>query len=147
MSDPGEPTLPPFQPPEDEYEDAPPGSRDAGAPDPTPSAINPTDMRRRRVAAKERVNAILKFWIAALGTQGGRAALWEFLEAAHIRESRFACGPNGFPQPDATWFELGQKSMGEWLQHKLMTADYDGYGRMLREHHPDFQAPARRRSK
>ena len=34
----------------------------------------------------------------------GRQEMWGLLQAAHAFEERFACGPNGFPQVEATWF-------------------------------------------
>ncbi|SDD94849.1 hypothetical protein SAMN05216337_1017127 [Bradyrhizobium brasilense] len=69
--------------------------------------------KRRRIA-REKQEA-LDFWRAVFASEVGRREMFALLQSAHTFEERFACGPNGFPQPEATWFQAGEQAFGQRL--------------------------------
>lgn len=118
------------------------GSRDAGATDQTPSAVDQRDMAKQEQKARHRSKQIEKFWTTVLTMPGAQDALWDFLAWAGTFEDRFACGPNGFPQPDASWHNAGKRSAGEYWRDKLMAHNPEAYIEFLKGRHPSF--PKRR---
>jgi hypothetical protein len=100
-------------------------------------------VRRRKLSEAEKVR---DWWRQALSTATGRAVIWGLLNETGLFATTFACGPNGFPQPDATWHALGAKSVGERLYRTLMIHDRDALFRMHDEHDPAFAQPKKRRS-
>lgn len=80
------------------------GSDDAAS----PSAIKE---KGRRLSREQR--EALDFWRGIFSTPIGRREMWKLLTEAHTFEERFACGPNGFPQPEATWFQAGEQALGQ----------------------------------
>lgn len=87
-----------------------------------------------------------EFWRLVLSTPVGRREIWGLVKPAF--ETKFACGPNGFPQPEATWFHAGEHAHAEQIKLSLQIIDPDGFLQMLREHEPRFadrvDAPRRR---
>lgn len=75
-------------------------------------AGDPAQVRRRGTAQQIKERESIRFWTAIFSDPIGRREMWLLLEAAKPFEERFACGPNGFPQPEATWFNAGQQSLG-----------------------------------
>lgn len=109
-------------------------ARPADAPDAAdPDAIK--KVRRRKARAEDEARA---FWGRVLGDPVGRRELWGILEALKWRETPFQVGPNGFPQPEATWFQAGQREAGLRLYHKLVHHTREGVALMLDEHDPRF---------
>lgn len=90
--------------------------------------------RRLRKEARE----AQAFWRGVLADQIGRREVWRLLRDAHVFETRFACGPNGFPQPEATWFHAGEQDFGQRLYRALLRMDLAGVTAMHREHDQDF---------
>jgi hypothetical protein len=91
-----------------------------------------------------------KFWAQVFAHPVGRREMWAILQSAHTFEERFACGPNGFPNADATWFEAGQQSLGLRLFMSWQRFHPEGVLLMQQEHDPRFQKPKppkRRRTK
>jgi hypothetical protein len=82
-----------------------------------------------------------KFWKAAFSTPVGRRELWGILQATHAFEERFACGPNGFPQTEATWFHAGQQAFGQRLFLSWQVFDPEGVFLMQQEHDARFARP------
>jgi hypothetical protein len=82
------------------------------------------------------------FWQQVFAHPVGRREMWAILQSAHTFEERFACGPNGFPQPEATWFEAGVQSFGQRLQRTWMAKQPEGYLAMLFENDPQFPKPS-----
>lgn len=74
----------------------------------------------------------------ALSTKSGRHELYRVLASACTFEDRFACGPNGFPQPEATWFQAGEKSLGQRLFLTWLRIDREAVFLMLDENDPRF---------
>ena len=81
------------------------------------------------------------FWQQALAHPIGRREIWRILDSAHPFETKFACGPNGFPQSEATWFHAGQQDFGLRLYHSLLLLNREGTLLMQDEHDPRFAKP------
>lgn len=114
------------------------------------NAADPTEMRIAREKRDERMSDAERFWRGVLADPVGRREVWGLLQSAHTFEERFACGPNGFPQPEATWFHAGEQSWGQRLYQRLQFLDREGTWLMLDEHDSRYARPApakRRRSK
>ena len=114
---------------------------------PTVDASSPTRMRKQRtrsaLEAKERAD----FWRGCLSTKVGRREMWRILESAHTFETKFACGPNGFPQPEATWFAHGEQDHGPRIFFSWQRIDKDAVFLMLEENDPRFAKSAPPRTK
>ena len=108
------------------------------------SAVDAEAVNKSRKKANLRRKLSERFWRQVLSDPIGRAEVWGLLKEAGTFERPFACGPNGFPQPEATWFMAGRKEFGQNLYHKLLVHDRDGVNRMLDEHYPAFAKPKRR---
>lgn len=52
---------------------------------------------------------------------------------------QFACGPNGFPQPEATWFKAGESDWGRRIATTWMVRHPEQYLLMLRENDLRFK--------
>ncbi len=105
------------------------------------NAANPAAIRRQRTRSKIQAKQGAAFWRMALSTKSGRHELYRVLESSHAFEDRFACGPNGFPQPEATWFQAGEKGLGQRLFLTWLRIDRDGVFLMLDENDPRFAKP------
>ncbi|MEO6783453.1 MAG: hypothetical protein ABI196_21600 [Bradyrhizobium sp.] len=86
---------------------------------------------KRRVRDKQKLGNA--FWRGVFADPVGRSEMWELLQKCHTFEERFACGPNGFPQPEATWFEAGQQSFGLRLYQSWCLIDLPGVMLMHQE--------------
>lgn len=115
--------------------------------------LNLTDkikLRSQRKRVDNEADQAAKFWREIFATTIGRRELWKLLQASQpdgdVFTPPFACGPNGFPQPEATWMRAGQYALGQhiwryWLEHAP-----DGAVLMLEEHDRRIAA-ARKRSR
>lgn len=81
------------------------------------------------------------FWRRMLNDPIGRRELWRMLADLHTFEVRFACGPNGFPQPEATWFQLAEYAYGQRLYLSWSRIDRAAVFMMHDEHDPRFAKP------
>lgn len=109
------------------------------------AAANRRIRDRARREAKERT----AFWRAVLADKVGRREVWNMIAGSqwgHAFNTAFACGPNGFPQPEATWFAAGAQDLALRLYHDLLRLDVRGIEVMHREHDPRF-APLPKRQK
>ncbi|HQT65359.1 MAG TPA: hypothetical protein PLO16_12685 [Acidocella sp.] len=97
----------------------------------------------RRRAAFDKQNAD-GFWHRVFADPVGRAEMWKLLTACHTFEERFACGPSGFPQPEATWFHAGEQSIGLRLYQTWLRLDPIAVMQMQTEHDPRFADPKRK---
>jgi hypothetical protein len=102
-------------------------------------------IKRKRDRTRRDKDEAAEFWKAVLSTPIGRREVWAILRSAHTFEERFACGPNGFPQPEATWFEAGQQAWGMRFYHSLALIDRDAVFVMHDEHDPRFAKPSKRK--
>lgn len=121
-----------------------PAPDDAPAED-RPNAADPRSQERARRRAKEREDKRATFWRGVLADPIGRMVLWELFRDAGLFETRFAATPNGFPDPQATWFYGGRKDMAERLYRTLMRHDQQAIALIHAEHDPAWQQakPAR----
>jgi hypothetical protein len=71
--------------------------------------VHRTRVKRQRLEVRQAE----KFWQGVFSTAIGRREMWRLLQSCHTFEERFACGPNGFPQPEATWFQAGEQALGQ----------------------------------
>lgn len=99
-----------------------------------------TEIEIRRAEAEQ-------FWKQIFAHPVGRREMWGILDNAHTFETRFACSPTGFPQPEATWFHAGEKEVGLRLYRSWLVLDAEGVLTMQREHDPDFRKPERPKRK
>lgn len=91
--------------------------------------------RRLDIEAKESE----RFWQAVFGSKTGRREMYKLLRDCNAFGTNFACGPNGFPQPEATWFQAGQADWGRRMRETWLVRHTEEFAQMLRDHHPDFQ--------
>lgn len=79
---------------------------------PTVDAGNPAAVKKRRTKAQLQEREAERFWQGVFQSEIGRREMWKILQGAHAFETRFACGPNGFPQTESTWFQAGIQDFG-----------------------------------
>lgn len=95
-------------------------------------------VRRKQNKTKFAAQEAARFWRSVFASEVGRREMWGILQATHAFETRFACGPSGVPQTEATWFHAGQQEIGQRLYHSWMRMDYAGVFQMLVEHDSNF---------
>lgn len=103
---------------------------------PPPPSVDPERPRRIRNRQKRKLAEAQEFWRSVLASEIGRREVWGLLNELHPLECRFQCGPNGFPQPEATWSALGEQLAGQRILQTLRGLDPDGVRTMLEEHDP-----------
>ena len=102
------------------------------------------DFNRARTEEYLRDKERLRFWQNILGSAIGRRELWNIVGVmAHAFETRFACGPNGFPQDQATWHALGEQQLGQQIFAFLQLQDFDNANLMQFENDPRCRKPPR----
>ena len=109
---------------------------------PLPETTNLTDpksVRRARDRQKREAQEEESFWRAVFNDRIGRRVMWRLLtEDCKGHSPPFACGPNGFPQPEATWFSAGQYAVGQLLWQRWRHMARDGVYLMEEEYDPRF---------
>jgi hypothetical protein len=110
--------------------------------------LDARSVRRQRKRVDNETEQASKFWRELFSTPVGRREMWGLLRAAQPDGNPFmppfACGPNGFPQPEATWFRAGQYALGQSFYQQWIWHARDGVLLMLDEHDPRF-AKSRKR--
>ncbi len=96
--------------------------------DPNQEYLSDEDREALRVEqanleAEKRARDSLEFWQAVFSTETGRREMMGLLVEAHAFEHPFAVGPNGFPQPEATWARYGVTAFGISLYQKWLRAN------------------------
>lgn len=119
-------------------EDRPDESPDDDQPALAP-AIDPQRPRRAETKRKREQREDDEFWRGVLATPIGRRQVWNLLTSGHCFEERFACGPNGFPQPEATWHAAGEQSLVLRLYQQLLALDPLAVREMHLEHDSRFE--------
>ena len=99
-------------------------------------AADPDAVKAAQDRAKHLAYEALLFWRGVFSERAGRAEMWKILNEAGAFDERFACGPGGFPQPEATWFNAGQKSFALRLYHTWLRVEPGGVMLMLQENAP-----------
>lgn len=114
--------------------------------DVAPNAADEKVLAEQRVRKASYAKQREAFWCNVLADPVGRQEIWAILGfEAHAFEVKLACGPNGFPQPEATWMALGEQMLGQRIYQTLQTVDFEGAFLMLAEHDPRFKKPAKAR--
>jgi hypothetical protein len=75
-------------------------------------ASDPGVHRKRLTKAALHHRDVQRFWQGVFANPVGRAEMWAILQQAGTFDDRFGVGPNGFPQPEASWFHMGARSFG-----------------------------------
>jgi hypothetical protein len=103
-------------------------------------------LQRKRQRARRADEEAAEFWRGVFADPIGRREMWALLQNCHTFEERFACGPNGFPQDLATWYQSGERDVGMRLWRSWLRLAPEGVALMMRESDPVFRdAPAARR--
>lgn len=106
-------------------------------------AGDPKAVGDRATAIKLRERESERFWDAVFASAVGRREMWGILQACHAFEDTFACGPNGFPQPEATWFKAGEAAIGRRMYQTWLVRHTESVAAMHRENDPQFAPPAK----
>jgi hypothetical protein len=102
-------------------------------------AGDPIAVKRRNRKADIQEREAKRFWEYVFSLEVGRREMFKVLRDAKAFETEFACGPNGFPQPEATWFKAGQSDWGKRMRDTWLVNHLDAFALMLRENDPRFQ--------
>jgi hypothetical protein len=112
----------------------------------TVNAADPASLRESRRTQRRAQEQGDEFWRKVMADEVGRREIWSFLQACHTFEERFACGPNGFPQPEASHYQAGERDTGLRLYRSLMRIDHDKLHQMHVEHDAVFAKSKRRKT-
>jgi hypothetical protein len=104
-------------------------------------AADPAAHRKRLTKAALRHRDIQRFWQGIFSDPIGRAEMWGILQQAGTFDDRFGVGPSGFPQPEASWFHMGARSLGLRLFQSWAALAREGVFLMQDEHDPRFTRP------
>ena len=104
-----------------------------------PNAGDRGTQARARRDARKRDREDADFWLRALSDPIGRRCLWDILQSTHAFDERFGVGPNGFPQPEATWMNAGEQRAGFRLYRSWMRYSPEGVLLMMQENDPLMQ--------
>ncbi len=113
--------------------------------DGTVSIADPAVVHDREKRQKREIREGDEFWTSVMASPVGRREIWRFLQTCRINEERFACGPNGQPQPEATWYHAGERDTGMRLYRSLFRISRVGVGLMHDECDPVFAKPRRKK--
>ena len=102
-------------------------------------AGDPAAVKRKARKAEIQEREAKRFWEYIFSLEIGRREMFKLLRDAKAFETEFACGPNGFPQPEATWFKAGQSDWGKRMRDSWMVNHLESFALMLRENDPRFQ--------
>jgi len=102
------------------------------------NAADPVKINKRRREIKDKRKLGDQFWQRVLNDVVGRQELWGLFSESHAFESRFACGPNGSPQSEATWFQLGEQMFGLRIYQRMLQLDPKAVAVMHEENDPRF---------
>lgn len=103
---------------------------------PNPDAGSKREYRRRINKAELALRESREFWAVVLSTETGRREMWKALSLGHAFEVKFACSPNGFDNPQATWFHAGEQSTAHALWLYLLKMNRAGCLAMMDENEP-----------
>lgn len=104
------------------------------------NAADPVAIKRARRRVKKSDDEAGDFWREVFSTPVGRREMWGILDNGGAFSERFATGPNGFPQPEATWCQAGEQRFAFRLYLSWMRLCPDGVALMLGENHKAIAA-------
>lgn len=107
------------------------------------NAADAKQVKRKTDRVKLEKRKIDEFWKSVFASPIGRSEMWAILTAGHCFEERFACGPNGFPHGEATWFAAGEQALAQRLYDSWQIKDHAGVYLMRCENDPRFPKPGK----
>lgn len=105
---------------------------------PTVDAGSPRAVKKRQTKLQIQAREEERFWHGVFSDEIGRRCMWKLLQAGHPFDTRFACGPNGFPQAEATWFHAGEQDFALRMYQAWLAAHPLEVMAMHHEHDPRF---------
>lgn len=105
---------------------------------PTVDAGDPKKVKKRKLSQKLLEREEKRFWQSIFQSEIGRRCMWKLLVEGHPFTQKFACGPNGFPQTEATWFHAGEQDLAERIFQTWFKNHPAEVMAMLMEHDPRF---------
>ncbi len=103
-------------------------------------------LRQKRQKARSADVEEAEFWAGVFADPVGRRVMWAFLESCSTFGERFANGPNGFPQAEASWYHAGERDTGLRMWRSWLRVVPNGVTEMMRENDPRMKdAPKVRR--
>lgn len=107
-----------------------------------PNAADRKHHRRIKDSAKRAEAGSAAFWAGVFDSETGRREMWDILAVSGAFRERFVtAGPQGFPQPEATWCNAGEQRLGFRLYLSWLRRCPDGVHKMLMENHADLRPP------
>lgn len=101
--------------------------------------IDPDAEKLVRNLQKREKQQSASFWRAVFNSAEGRREMWRILnDDCHGFSPPFACGPNGAPQSEATWYQAGMYALGQRLYQRWLLVARDGVAKMHDENDPNF---------
>lgn len=113
--------------------------------DQIPDAASAKSLKKSEERSRRRLEQSADFWQKIFDTQIGREEVWKILSECHTFETKFACGPSGYPQSEATWFHAGEQQLGLRLYHSWLIMCPEGVLQMHRENDNRFPPQAKQR--
>jgi hypothetical protein len=112
----------------------------------TTKLVDPAAGRRARDRQKRQAEEEEALWRGVLALPEGRRAVWRLIADpswGHAFNTSFACGPTGFPQPEATMHAMGMQQLALRFYHDLLRIDHAGVRLMHAEMDGRFAKPKR----
>lgn len=100
---------------------------------PSVSAVSVATRKRAEGKQKKHEREDLDFQLHMWSSEAGRRFAWSILQNSHAFETRFACGPVGFPDDKATWFHAGEQDLGLRFYQTWLLQNPEGVMQMHRE--------------
>lgn len=99
-------------------------------------AGDPAQVKRRETAQQIQDREVARFWESVFASPIGRQEMWRLIANGRPFETPFAVGPNGFPQPEATWFKAGQAELSLRIYRSWLVAHPEATRLMHLENDP-----------
>lgn len=113
--------------------------------EPSEDVASAKKVRKRALSLKQKAAEEERFLRGILSDEIGRRVLWGILQAGHPFDTKFAAGPAGFPDQNATWMHHGEQQLGLGLYHKWLIIDPQSVFLMLAENDSRFQTAKKRK--
>lgn len=96
-------------------------------------ALEALRVEQAQLEQDKRARESTEFWQKVFSLDTGRREMFAILGHLHTFEQPFAVGPNGFPQPEASWARFGAQAAGLALYHKWLKANPEAVNLMYLE--------------
>jgi hypothetical protein len=129
--------------PDEELEILDPLRPDADKPSIEQDTADAAGSRRKEDRLEREFREQAEFWDFVFKSRIGRFEIWKLLCMGHPFETRFAAGPAGFPDPNATWYAKGEQDLALRQFWMLERANRDGVWKMREEHDSRLAKPGK----